>query len=361
MPQAHPPVSLHADRHQPSSDGADRVLEPIMAPRCKDGSSIEDLIESFLKAKFARTQSSKTARVYSETITTFRTTLQKQGMDLVMYTNDQIADYDVIRVHIAEAARDFAMHSRRANHPTVSTNTRNLRLAVLSSFYGYAERNVKVPFANPISIIERSPVEAYAGAVALEQDDVRVALGKITTTTLQGKRDAALLQVLLNTGRRVSEVQHLFWGNVRIGHTGMVTLFFSHLKGGKTVSTTLDARVSAILLDYLQSYYGERLARLDASAPLWVNMSEIPNSKQQEGEALGYQAIRKICQKHLGVTKVHTTRHTFAHLMKQAGATIEERQEQLLHSSVATTQIYDKRLSRGKNTYAGDIATMLGL
>ena len=79
------------------------------------------------------------------------------------------------------------------------------------------------------------------------------------------------------------------------------------------------------------------------------------------GEALGYQAIRKICQKHLGVTKVHTTRHTFAHLMKQAGATIEERQEQLLHSSVATTQIYDKRLSRGKNTYAGDIATMLGL
>ena len=209
MPQAHPPVSLHADRHQPRRDGADCVLEPIMAPRCKDGSSIEDLIESFVLAKFARTQSTKTARVYSETITTFRTTLQKQGMDLVMYTNDQIADYDVIRVRIAEVARDFAMHSRRANHPTVSTNTRNLRLAVLSSFYGYAERNVKVPFANPISIIERSPVEAYAGAVALEQDEVRAALRKITTTTLQGKRDAALLQVLLNTGRRVSEVQHL--------------------------------------------------------------------------------------------------------------------------------------------------------
>jgi integrase/recombinase XerD len=330
-------------------------------PLCKDGSTIEELIESFLKAKFARTQSLKTARVYSETITTFRTMLQKQGMDLVMYTSDEISDYDVIRVRIAEAARDFAIRSRQANRPTVSTNTRNLRLAALSSFYDYAERNIKIPFANPIKIIERSPVEAYASAVALEEDDVREALRQIDTTTLLGKRDAALLQILFNTGRRASEVQHLTWGNMRIGRTGTVTLFFAHMKGGKSVSTPLDARVSALLLDYLHSYYGERLTRLDASAPLWVNMSEIPNDLQQEGAALGYQAIRKICQKHLGVTKVHITRHTFSHLMKEAGATIEERQEQLLHSSVATTQIYDKRLSRGKNKYAGTLATKLGL
>jgi hypothetical protein len=101
MPQAHPPVSLHAHSHLPDRDGA----HTITAPRCKDGSSIEDLIESFVLAKFARTQSSKTAKVYSETITTFRTTLQKQGMDLVMYTSDQIADYDVIRVRIAEVCR----------------------------------------------------------------------------------------------------------------------------------------------------------------------------------------------------------------------------------------------------------------
>ncbi len=297
-------------------------------PLCKDGSTIEELIESFLKAKFARTQSLKTIRSYSETITSFRTLLQKYGMDLVMYTSDEIPDYDVIRVRIAEAARDFAMHSRQANRPTVSTNTRNLRLAALSSFYSYAERNVKIPFANPIKIIERSPVEAYASAVALEEDDVREALRQINTTTLLGKRDMALLQVLLNTGRRVSEVQHLTWGNVRIGHTGTVTLFFAHMKGGKSVSTPLDDRVSALLLDYLHSYYGERLARLDAFAPLWVNMSEIPNENQQEGAALGYQAIRKMCQKRLGVTRVHTTRHTFSHLMKEAGATTEERQEQ---------------------------------
>lgn len=339
----------------------DQTPMVIEAPRCKDGSTIEELIESWLKAKFARTQSPKTIRAYSEAITAFRTLLHRQGMDLVMYTNEEITDYDVIRVRIAEAARDFAMRSRQANRPTVSTNTRNLRLAALSSFYGYAERNVKIPFANPIKIIERSPVEAYASAVALEEEDVREALRQIDTTTLIGKRDAALLQVLFNTGRRVSEVQHLTWGHVRIGRTGTVTLFFAHMKGGKKVSTPLDARVSALLLDYLHSYYGERLARLDAAAPLWVNMSEIPNKKQQEGAALGYQAIRKICQKRLSVTKVHTTRHTFSHLMKEAGATIEERQEQLLHSSVATTQIYDKRLSRGKNKYAGTLATKLGL
>lgn len=364
MHQVHEVSQLLSASPLPVIDASDLTTSlPVLAqaPRCKDGSTIEELIESFLKAKFARSQSLKTMRAYSEIITTFRTTLQKQGMDLVMYICQEIPDYDVIRVRIAEVARDFSMCSRRPRRPTVSTNTRNLRLATISSFYDYAERNVKIPFTNPIKIVERSSVEAYSSAVALEQEDVRTALQQIDTSTLAGKRDAALLQVLFNTGRRVSEVQHLTWGNMRIGHTGTVTLFFAHIKGGKAVSTPLDARVSALLLEYLHSYYGEQLARLDASAPLWINMSEIKNDKQQEGAALGYQAIRKICDKHLGVTKVHTTRHTFSHLMKEAGATIEERQAQLLHSSVATTQIYDKRLSRGKNKYAGDLATMLGL
>ena len=60
MPQVHPLISSHAQSHLQGRDGA----ELVTAPRCKDGSSIEDLIESFLKARFARTQSTKTARVY---------------------------------------------------------------------------------------------------------------------------------------------------------------------------------------------------------------------------------------------------------------------------------------------------------
>jgi hypothetical protein len=40
-----------------------------------------------------------------------------------------------------------------------------------------------------------------------------------------------------------------------------------------------DTRVSALLLEYLHSYYGEQLTQLNSSAPPWVTMSEIKNDK----------------------------------------------------------------------------------
>lgn len=332
-----------------------------VVPRCKDGSTIDDLIYSFIKAKFARTQSKKTAETYLATINGFRKCLVAPGMDLVMYPSAEAPDYDTIRVRIAEQAHDFAVLSMRPGRATVSNNTRNLRLATLSSFYDYAGRNMKIPFANPIEIVDRSPAEAYAGAVALESEDVRSCLANIDTGTPAGKRDYALLQLLLNTGRRVSDIQRLIWADLRVSKAGMVSVSFKHMKGGKSVTKQLDERVSALLLSYLHSYYGADLGTLPLDAPIWVNMSEISNGKCKPGVALGYQAIRKICQKYLGVSKVHTTRHTFTLLMQEAGATTEELQEELMHSNIAVTQVYARHLKRAKNKHAAIVASMLGL
>src|SRR5260370_42485478 len=74
------------------------------------------------------------------------------------------------------------------------------QLAILSSFYQYADRRRKVPFSNPITMIERSPIEAYAGAVALSEDHVQAALARIDQSTLIGQRNYTLLLVLFNTG-----------------------------------------------------------------------------------------------------------------------------------------------------------------
>ena len=63
----------------------------------------------------------------------------------------------------------------------------------------------------------------------------------------------------------------------------------------------------------------------------------------------GYQAIRKICQKYMQVSRSHTARYTLNKLAEQAGATLEERQGMLMHSSPVTTQIYDKQLEHGTN------------
>jgi hypothetical protein len=74
---------------------------------------------------------------------------------------------------------------------------------------------------------------------------------------------------------------------------------------------------------------------------------------------LGYQAIRKICQKYMQVSRTHTARYTLNKLTEQAGATLEERQG--MHSSPVTTQIFDKQLEHCTNKYQEQIADLLGL
>lgn len=48
-------------------------------PVCNDGSTIEDLIASFVKAKFAWAQSTKIARAYVETLHGFHRYLSIKG------------------------------------------------------------------------------------------------------------------------------------------------------------------------------------------------------------------------------------------------------------------------------------------
>src|SRR5579862_1665132 len=82
---------------------------------CHDGSTIEELIASFVKAKFARTQSVKTAKAYHVTISGFRSYLQAHKLDLVANLQGKSVDeVDRFRIQLAEAARDYAILSARS-------------------------------------------------------------------------------------------------------------------------------------------------------------------------------------------------------------------------------------------------------
>lgn len=340
------------------------------APHCLDGSLIEELILSFVKEKAARSQSQKTATAYFQTVSAFREYLQQRGYDLIMYTRDEEGwtDYIFIRSKIADCASDFAIRSKRPGKTLVAESTRDQRLAILSSFYQYADVRRKVPFSNPITMIERSPIEAYAGAVALSEDHVQAALARIDRSTLTGLRNYTLLLVLFNTGGRVGQVQRLTRGALYVSPSRVVTVVFRHTKGNKASEQQLDPRVSACLLDYLETLYSRPIEQIEANASLWTILNEIPSPVKDDGtvlyrkgNALGYGAIRYLCQQLLGTGKVHTTRHTFSLAMLEAGATNDELQEQLNHSDPKTTQRYARHFKRQKNKHAAAIASRFGL
>jgi site-specific recombinase XerD len=300
----------------------------------------------------AHSRSAKTQDAYQDTIQQFRSELRRIGSDL---------DSDVRRLSMV--AQRFASFTRNPHKGSASKSTINQRLAILSSFYDYAlARYLLMPMddgghvLNPIKIVKREKVQQYAGVQPLASDDVMARLKHIDRSTPLGKRDYALLAILLQTGRRLSEVTSLEWRHVQL-HGAKITLTFEHCKGDKTMVDTLPAPVSRALLAWLYACYGTDLNVLAKDAPLWVTLSR--NTKQA-GQPLGIQAVQQICEKHLE-THTHVTRHTFTHNMIQAGATLNEIQARLGHESLATTGRYARVLTSAENPHADKIATMLGI
>lgn len=299
----------------------------------------------------AHKRSEKTRRAYQDTISQFRAALQHVQLDL-----------DGEPEKIALAAQAFASFSKAKE--VVARATVNQRLAILSSFYTYGmKHNLLLPLdaagraRNPLDLTDREKVQAYAGAQALTSDEVIIHLQGIDRTTAQGKRDYALLAVLLQTGRRVSEVADLEWQHVKV-QGKKVTLTFDHCKGGKTMIDTLPATVSATLLAWLHAAYGAKLAQLAKDTPLWISFTR---NTRYRGSRLGIQSIADVCERVLGLSKVHVTRHTFTHLMIKAGASLPEIQARLGHESLETTGRYARSLTSAENPHADTLAKLLGM
>lgn len=327
---------------------ADTALSTIV-----ESSNIDLAISGWL-AEHAK--SARTHKAYQDTIQQFRAGLQRMGKDL---------DADVQTIMLA--AQAFARGS--ANKPQVADATYNLRLATLCSFFDYAmARYLLMPMdnqghvLNPLSagLLKRRKVEAYHDVKWLETDEATDRLAGIDRASLQGKRDYALLAILLYTGRRLQEIAALQWQHVHLvgkGKNKHVTLIFEHCKGDKTMRDELPAGYGKALLEWLAAYYGPQLGTLAGDAPLWLTLSR--NSKQQ-GLALGIRAIERLSQKHLEV-HTHVTRHSFAHAMIKAGATLPELQDRLGHASLATTGIYAKVFTGAKNPHGEKLAELFGV
>jgi integrase/recombinase XerD len=313
------------------------------------------LITEWLLEKYQHTQSVKTRDTYRMTLAQYRAALQQQGLDL-----DRV---DCL-AQLVTTARLFSTFSARGQQIAVATS--NQRLAVLSSFYEFAQRNDLLE-VNPIDKIKRGKAQRYQGAHAIQPEMVQARLRSIDTSTLAGQRDRALLLVYLQTCRRLTEVASLLWRDLRVetqtgpqGQTHeVVTLTFERCKGAKRMVDQLPAGISQILLAWLRAYYEEQSVPLTPDAPLWVALAAGGRNGKNRGNQLGTQAIGDICKKYLGTSKVHTTRHTGTLLRLKAGAAVQDIKKQLGHDSLATTDYYIEVLLQGPDVYANQVEALL--
>lgn len=298
---------------------------------------LELLIAAWLQAKAGRSGSPRTGRAYADTLASFRGALALARLDLL---GDPAA--------VALIAQGWAA----LGDPSPATF--NQRLAIASSFYLFA-RTQGSALENPIARVERRVLQRYAGAHALDVDQLRRQLEQIDRASLEGQRDYCLIAVGLQTGRRVAELAGLRWGDVTIMGAA-ITLDWRRTKGGKAARDTLPVGLSRTLASFLRAHYGDQVRTLGRDAAIWPSYSTA-----NAGAPISTQAIRDICGRRIGTTRVHALRHTFARTMERTGATLSEIQARLGHSNAATTGIYLGALMSNENPHADALAALLGL
>ena len=96
---------------------------------------------------------------------------------------------------------------------------------------------------NPIELLDRGKVQEYANAEPMAKEQVMRKLGQIDKSVLAGKRDYAMILIMISTGRRSSEILALQWKDVYI-EDDTVTLHFEHCKGGIKMREQIGAKSS---------------------------------------------------------------------------------------------------------------------
>lgn len=151
-------------------------------------------------------------------------------------------------------------------------------------------------------------------------------------------RDAALVELLLQTGVRLSEAARLTLDDVRFPQKlsakpgdPIGELRVRRGKGNKERRVGLNFKAMKLLQNYLRSR-----PKAEGTAPLFLT---------KFGKALGPRGIEDVVTKHLATAgikgaSVHSLRHTFATHMVRSGADLRSVQDQLGHANIATTSIY---------------------
>jgi site-specific recombinase XerD len=308
--------------------------------------SIASSIEQWLLDKYALTQSKCTETTYRDIVASLRCYLQKRNLDVDSPVSELVENIQLW-------AHERSSGSKRQGN--VAPSTYNQRIAAVSSFYRWRREKGISTDHNPADQLTRASVQKYAQAWALNPQQVRARLKDIDRSTPRGLRDYMLLQIALNTGRSANELASLTWGSVaREGEN--VILTFERCKGGKTMYHILDFQLSKVLLAYLHTVYSERLEALAPYTPLWMSFSD-----RSYGQAIGSQTIADICESHLGISTVHTLRHTFAFTMNQLGAEASTIQNQLGHERRETTDCYLHKLKTAQNPYSSALAAVFGV
>ena len=190
----------------------------------------------------------------------------------------------------------------------------------------------------------------------LTSSQVKAVFNTAEQETEGGKRDYAILTLMVTAGLRCIEVER---ANIEdLGTAGDSAVLYIQGKGHeeKTEYVKIVPQVEAAIRDYLKTR-GESYGK----APLFASISN--NSR---GGRMTTRSISRIVKDHMKAAgynserlTAHSLRHTCATLNLLNGGTPQETQQLLRHTSLNTTMIYSHALERANNNSEARVAAAI--
>ena len=182
----------------------------------------------------------------------------------------------------------------------------------------------------------------------LTANQVKKVLSTIDTTTTQGKRDYAIVSLMVCTALRDTEVVNANIEDMRTLGNNTVLYILGKGRDEKAEYVKIVPQVE----DAIRNYLTEIPAELkQGNQPLFTSLSN--NSK---GGRLTERSVSRICKKALTAAgfdsdrlTAHSLRHTAVTLSLLGGMSLQEAQQFARHANISTTQIYAHNLERMNN------------
>lgn len=190
----------------------------------------------------------------------------------------------------------------------------------------------------------------------LTSQQIKDILKGVERETLQGKRDYAILSLMITGGLRTIEVIRADIGDIRTAADSTALYIQGKGREEKTEYIKIAAPVEKAIRDYLKAR-GEA----DNSKPLFASISN--NSK---GERLSTRSISGIVKARLQAAgydssrlTAHSLRHTAVTLSLLAGRELAEVQQFARHANITTTMIYNHAIDKAKNGCSAAVSAVI--
>jgi integrase/recombinase XerD len=217
-----------------------------------------------------------------------------------------------------------------------SPRTRNARLGAIHSFYRFAALE-HPEHAHTIARVMAIPTKRHERNTVsyLDLAEIKALLAAPDRGTWLGRRDHALLLLMIQTGVRVSELVSLHASDVHLSTGAHIRVTG---KGRKKRATTLTGETVQVLRAWLKERCGP------PADPVFPTRQGQPLSRYTVGVLVAKHAATaaSTCPS-LATKRVtpHTLRHTNAMLLRAQGVDIATIALWLGHESTQTTHIYE--------------------